>query len=86
MLLDNAAFLKALRKLYEDNRSSSVFVTFKSGMADKANLTGQIVVETEKVGKKAKQTKAASETIVLVRASNGKSGKKRTKISTAVSG
>jgi len=71
--VDNAAFLRALRKLYEDNRSGSVFVTFKS------------VQEIERAGKKAKAAKVLStEATCLVRATNGKSGKKRTKISTAV--
>jgi hypothetical protein len=73
-LLDNGNFLKALKKMLEDSRSGtgSVYVTFKS-------------VVDEDVGKKKQKSVTLSQDYVcLVRASDGKSSRNKTKFSTAV--
>jgi len=77
VLLDNPAFLKSLKKLYEDSRSSgAVYLSFKSVSIE----------EIEKNHRKgaSKEAQATSEYVCLVRATNGKGTRRKEKISTMI--
>jgi len=93
-VLENSAFLKALQKLFEANKGSgSVYVTFKQVVADehkrKAKKDPQEKGDANKGEKGTQQVAQApqqptGEVKCLVRATDGKSGRKKTKISTYV--
>jgi len=102
--LDNGAFLKQLKTLFDNSQSSgSVFVSFKGVVVDESKKTKKtekkkptegVGGEKSNVDKKAEsaEKKAAAEKKLaatgeyrcLVRATNGKSSRNKTKISTHV--
>jgi len=77
VLLDNTTFLKSLRRLYEENRDGSVFITFKS-------IPEESTKKEKKAAKGPNPKPTSPDHVCLVRATNGKNQNKRTKISTQV--